>query len=115
MLTKQKLEELVETALATTELSLRTVNVLEEHGMLMVGELLECCGHPEKLCDGCEQFVGERKTCGRRVKLMEIPNFGVTTLAEVFSVLEGLGLDRSPEHPTLRKRRKRRKKRARRG
>ncbi len=114
MLTERELEKLVETPLADTELSLRTINTLEEQGMLYLRDLLQCCGQPEKSCDECRQFVNERRTCGREIKLIDIPNFGSKTLAEVFKVLEGVGLKRSEKHPSLRKRRKRRKKRVRR-
>jgi len=115
MLTERKLAELIKTPLADTALSLRTVNTLEDHGMLYLHELLQCCGRPRKACDDCRWFVDDRRTCGRETKLIEIPNFGTKTLAEVFKVLEDLGLHRSKEHPTLKKkRRRRRKKRVRR-
>jgi len=104
------LQEIVETPLADTTLSLRTVNNLEGLGLLRVGELLQCCGKPTEECDDCEKFVNEQRTCGRTVKLMAIDNFGEKTLKEVFKMLEGLGLPRPADHPTLLPKRKKPKK-----
>ena len=56
-------------SLAETALTVRTVNCLEEQGIFTVRELLNCT----------------------RKRLLEIPNFGVKTLDEVYKALATLG------------------------
>ncbi len=66
---EQNTDDHLEMPLAETELAVRTVNCLEEEGMLMVRDVLNCT--PERL--------------------LEIPNFGEKTLESVFDELEKLG------------------------
>ena len=68
-------DDRLELPLAETELSVRTVNCLEEQGILTVQQLLNC----------------------RAGELLEIPNFGEKTLQTVFAALEKLGFSRQPE------------------
>ena len=108
-LDREELQEILERPLADTTLQLRTINVLEDKGLLFVQGLLQCCGHPTDTCVDCGQFVDGRKQCGRTLKLMEIPNFGEKTLKEVFTMLEELGLEREPDHPSLTRKKDRKK------
>lgn len=103
------IEELLERPLADIGLSVRTVNTLESNGLLWVHELLACCGRSNKGCQGCPHFQDSRRTCVASMKLLDLPNFGTKTLAEVFDVLEEIGLKRNSKHPSLTKKRKRRK------
>ena len=107
-LDEEELAEVLETPLADTSMSLRTVNTMEEQGVLYVKQLLQCCGQPMKTCDECPSFVDGKRECGRQLKLVDIRNFGEKTLTEVFNVLEALGLRRDPDHPSLKKKRKKR-------
>ena len=66
-------DDRLELPLAETELSVRTVNCLEEQGLFTVKDLLNCT--PERL--------------------LEIPNFGEKTLQAVYDALEKLGFCRS--------------------
>ncbi len=70
----QDTDDRLEMPLAETELSVRTMNCLEEQGILIVQQLLNCT--PERL--------------------LEIPNFGPKTLETVFGALEKLGFSRRP-------------------
>jgi len=74
---EQNADDRLETPLAETELSVRTVNCLEEQSIFMVRDLLNCT--PERL--------------------LEIPNFGQKTLETVFDALEKLGFYRSSRRP----------------
>ena len=71
-------DERLDMPLAETELSVRTVNCLEEHGLLTVRDLLHCT--PDRL--------------------MEIPNFGPKTLQTVFDALEKVGFSRQTAQPS---------------
>lgn len=71
-LAEQDLEEKLDMSIAEIGLSVRTTNCLEEHGILIVRELLQ--RHPKDL--------------------LAIPNFGEKTLEEVYKALEGIGFYR---------------------
>lgn len=73
----QNTDDRLEMPLAETELSVRTVNCLEEQSIFMVRDVLNCT--PERL--------------------LEIPNFGQKTLETVFDALEKLGFYRSSRRP----------------
>jgi DNA-directed RNA polymerase subunit alpha len=70
----QEADNRLELSLAETELAVRTVNCLEEQGIFLVRDVLNCT--PERL--------------------LEIPNFGQKTLEAVFDALEKLGFSRRP-------------------
>jgi len=70
-------DDQLEMPLAETELSVRTVNCLEEEGILTVRVLLNC--EPERL--------------------LEIPNLGEKTLETVYDALEKLGFYRTSRRP----------------
>ncbi|NQT92398.1 MAG: DNA-directed RNA polymerase subunit alpha [Lentisphaerae bacterium] len=63
---KQEADDRLELPLAEIELSVRTVNCLEDESIFTVKDLLACT--PQRL--------------------MEIPNFGVRTLQSVYEALE---------------------------
>jgi DNA-directed RNA polymerase subunit alpha len=65
-------DDRLELPLAETELSVRTVNCLEEQGLFTVKDLLHCT--PQRLLD--------------------IPNFGEKTLQSVYDALEKVGFCR---------------------
>ena len=69
----QRADDRLELPLAETELSVRTVNCLEEQALFTVRDLLNCT--PERL--------------------LEIPNFGEKTLEAVYDALEKLGFYRA--------------------
>ena len=68
----QQDDDRLEMSLAETELLVRTVNCLEEEGIITVRQLLNCT--PQRL--------------------LEIPNFGVRTLQMVYKALEDIGFYR---------------------
>jgi DNA-directed RNA polymerase alpha subunit len=68
--TKQQQEKLLQEPIASLELGVRTINALEEDGILYVHEL-----------------VGRT-----RKSLLRITNFGETTVIQVEKVLKGHGL-----------------------
>jgi DNA-directed RNA polymerase subunit alpha len=68
----QSADDRLELPLAETELSVRTVNCLEEQGLFTVKDLLHCT--PQRLLD--------------------IPNFGEKTLQSVYDALEKVGFCR---------------------
>ncbi len=68
----RKADDRLELPLAEIELAVRTVNCLEEEGLLTVRQLLNCT--PQRL--------------------LEIPNFGEKTLQTVYEALEKVGFDR---------------------
>ncbi len=70
----QKSDNRLELPLAETELSVRTVNCLEDQAIFTVRDLLNCT--PERL--------------------LEIPNFGEKTLQTVYDALEKVGFPRPP-------------------
>jgi DNA-directed RNA polymerase subunit alpha len=74
---KEALEEKLATNLSETSLKVRTCNMLEDKSILTVEDLLNC--HAKDL--------------------MQIPNFGEKTLAEVYEMLEGLGFYRKGHEP----------------
>jgi DNA-directed RNA polymerase subunit alpha len=65
-------DEQLSMSTAEIGLAVRTVNCLEDHGVLTVEELLNCT----------------------REKLLSFPNFGEKTLEEVYLALEGIGFAR---------------------
>lgn len=69
---KKEADDRLELPLAEMELSVRTVNCLEDESIFTVKDLLACT--PERL--------------------LEIPNFGVRTLQSVYEALEKLGFSR---------------------
>ena len=73
----QSTDERIELPLAETELSVRTVNCLEEQGLFTVKDLLHCT--PQRLLD--------------------IPNFGEKTLRSVYDALEKVGFGRRSRQP----------------
>jgi len=73
----QKRDDRLELPLAETELSVRTVNCLEEQAIFTVRDLLYCT--PERL--------------------LEIPNFGEKTLQAVYDALEKIGFRRPSRRP----------------
>ena len=73
----QSADDRLELPLAETELSVRTVNCLEEQAIFTVKDLLQCT--PERLLD--------------------IPNFGAKTLQAVYDALEKVGFYRRSRQP----------------
>lgn len=73
----QKADDRLDLPLAETELSVRTVNCLEEQAIFTVRDLLNCT--PERL--------------------LEIPNFGEKTLQSVYEALEHVGFFRPSRRP----------------
>lgn len=73
----QKADDRLDLPLAETELSVRTVNCLEEQAIFTVRDLLNCT--PERL--------------------LEIPNFGEKTLQSVYEALESVGFFRPSRRP----------------
>ena len=69
---KQEADDRLELPLAEIGLSVRTVNCLEDESIFTVKDLLACT--PQRL--------------------LEIPNFGVTTLQSVYEALEKVGFHR---------------------
>ena len=74
----QSADDRLELPLAETELSVRTVNCLEEQAIFTVKDLLHCT--PQRLLD--------------------IPNFGEKTLQAVYDALEKVGFYRRSRRPT---------------
>ncbi len=68
----EKADDRLDMPLAETELSVRTVNCLEDQAIFSVRDLLNCT--PERL--------------------LEIPNFGEKTLQTVYEALEKVGFSR---------------------
>ena len=73
----QSADDRLELPLAETELSVRTVNCLEEQAIFTVKDLLQCT--PQRLLD--------------------IPNFGGKTLQTVYDALEKVGFYRRSRRP----------------
>jgi DNA-directed RNA polymerase subunit alpha len=73
----ERADDRLELPLAETELSVRTVNCLEEQAIFTVKDLLNCT--PQQL--------------------LEIPNFGVKTLQAVYDALEQVGFYRRSRQP----------------
>jgi DNA-directed RNA polymerase subunit alpha len=73
-------DDRLELPLAETELSVRTVNCLEEQAIFTVRDLLNCT--PQRL--------------------LEIPNFGEKTLQTVYDALEKVGFCRRSRQPSER-------------
>jgi DNA-directed RNA polymerase subunit alpha len=74
----QNEDDRLDLPLAETDLSVRTVNCLEEQAIFTVRDLLNCT--PERL--------------------LEIPNFGEKTLLTVFEALEKVGFSRRSKEPS---------------
>ncbi len=70
-------DEQLSMSTAEIGLAVRTVNCLEDHGVLTVEDLLNCT--PERL--------------------LSFPNFGEKTLEEVYRALEDFGFPRKAKHP----------------
>ena len=73
----ERADDRLELPLAETELSVRTVNCLEEQAIFTVKDLLSCT--PQQL--------------------LEIPDFGVKTLQAVYDALEEVGFYRRSRQP----------------
>jgi DNA-directed RNA polymerase subunit alpha len=73
----QRADDRLELPMAETELSVRTVNCLEEQAIFTVRDLLNCT--PQQL--------------------LEIPNFGEKTLQTVYDALEQVGFYRRSRRP----------------
>ncbi len=73
----EELKEKLEMSMAEIGLSVRTINCLEERGILTANRLLHCT----------------------RDDLLSIANFGEKTLEEVYQALEGVGLYRNSRRP----------------
>ena len=71
----QKADDRLDTSLAEIDLTVRTVNCLEEVGIFTVQDLLNCT--PEQL--------------------LEIPNLGEVTLNTIYEALAKIGFHRTPE------------------
>jgi len=87
----------VDLAIAETGISLRTQNTLENHGILYVRELLQCCGKLSG-CSNCAACVGGVRRCGCTIRLLDLPNFGVKTLNDVYNALSELGLHKGRKY-----------------
>lgn len=74
--------ELLDEPLASIELSVRATNAMESFGVFTVRDLLNCCARPSDVCQ-----------CGNK-HLLDIPNFGEKTLAQVFNTLGRFGFER---------------------
>ena len=73
----QNRDDRLEVSLAEIKIAVRTVNCLEEEGILTVGDLLNCTVE----------------------RLLEIKNVGPTTLKTIFAALEKIGFHRVPTRP----------------
>ncbi len=73
----QKADDRLELSLAEIDLSVRTVNCLEEDKIFTVLELLQCT----------------------RERLLQIPNLGEKTVETIYTALEKIGFYRSPKQP----------------
>ena len=73
----QKADDRLELSLSEIDLIVRTVNCLEEHGILTVRDLLNRT--PQQL--------------------LEIPNFGEKTVETVYAALEKIGYHRTSQQP----------------
>ncbi|MDR2641940.1 MAG: hypothetical protein LBC74_04025 [Planctomycetaceae bacterium] len=70
---RRKLAKKLELSMAEIDLSVRTTNCLDDHGICTVGDLLACS----------------------RAELLRIANFGEKTLEEVYRALEKIGFYRA--------------------
>ena len=70
-------------------LSLRTANKLEQHGICTVDDLLHCCPRP---ADECTRGFLQMPCDNQHV--MDIPNFGKSSMEEVFDSLAQHGFTR---------------------
>ncbi|MDR1924413.1 MAG: hypothetical protein LBQ66_08560 [Planctomycetaceae bacterium] len=75
---QKKLEKKLELSMAEIDLSVRTTNCLDDHGICTVGDLLSCS----------------------RAELLRISNFGEKTLEEVYKALEKIGFYRADRQKT---------------
>jgi DNA-directed RNA polymerase subunit alpha len=73
----KKADDRLELSLAEIDLSVRTVNCLEEDKIFTVLDLLQCT----------------------RERLMQIPNLGEKTVETIYAALEKNGYYRSPKRP----------------
>jgi DNA-directed RNA polymerase subunit alpha len=73
----QEADKRLELSLAEIDLSVRTVNCLEEQGIFTVEDLLKCT----------------------RQRLLEVPNLGEKTLETIYDALEKLGFHRTSKRP----------------
>jgi len=86
------LQERLDTPLASTTLALRTVNLLESHGLLLVSDLLQCCGRPHCSAD-CPRY-SEIKPCIRK-HLPSIAGLGDKALQDIYRTLALLRFHRT--------------------
>jgi DNA-directed RNA polymerase subunit alpha len=75
----KKADDRLELSLAEIDLSVRTVNCLEEDKIFTVLDLLQCT----------------------RQRLMQIPNLGDKTVETIYAALEKIGYYRSPKQPAV--------------
>jgi DNA-directed RNA polymerase alpha subunit len=80
-------EELLQLPIASLDLELRIVNVLEKQGLMTVLDLLRCCprSDPCGICPG-------RDECQATMRMMDIPNFGQASLDKIYLALEVEGI-----------------------
>ncbi|MDR0391351.1 MAG: hypothetical protein LBH59_05560 [Planctomycetaceae bacterium] len=76
---QKKLAKKLEMSMAEIDLSVRTTNCLDDHGICTVGDLLACS----------------------RAELLRISNFGEKTLEEVYRALEKIGFYRADRQKTI--------------
>jgi DNA-directed RNA polymerase alpha subunit len=82
-------DELLELPIASLDLELRVVNMLEKQGVMSVLDLLRCC--PKTIaCSSCS-FSDQ---CYAKTRIMEIENFGPSSLDKVYLALEVEGIKR---------------------
>jgi DNA-directed RNA polymerase alpha subunit len=87
----QSPERLLNEPITILGLSIRTVNSLEGAGVLTIRQLLNCCPKTEaQHLAGCGCSLG-RPGFKPKCHLLDIPNFGAKTLAEVLEALAKVG------------------------
>ena len=80
-------ERLLQMALVDLKLPLRTVNALESMCIYTVLDLMYCCASTGT-CEACKRDV-----CNAKVKLIDIPQFGVVSIDHIFRALAEASLE----------------------
>jgi DNA-directed RNA polymerase alpha subunit len=82
-------EELLELPIASLDLELRLVNMLEKQDIMTVIDLLRCCPRTNE-CHVCPVT----SECTAKLRIRGIPNFGEASLDKVYLALEVEGIKR---------------------
>lgn len=83
-----EVQELLTEPLTALGLGVRTTNALEEHGIMKVEQLFDCCPGTHAACSkrcSCIKDKGMPKGFHPFCYLLDIDNFGIKTLTEVMS------------------------------